>query len=93
VRFVAIVTCSEGRQLFGDLARNGIMVLTLQDTSLHTDYITNFLQKLMRSNTGARTTFKINGLKTDDKKIKYIKGGRLVFERDSIDNTYNFKFR
>ena len=91
VKSVNVIKCNEGQRIFKDLAKNGIVLLELQDTTIKTENLLEFLNRTITDKNILVTDILINGLATRDKKIKYPKWDKLVLGYDSKKKVYNIK--
>ena len=90
-RKVTIFKCEEGTNLFGSLANNGVIILDLKDTSFATEFLVDYLNRIVPSKNVTISNILINGLQTADNTIKYPKWEKLLFEYDEKKNIFNIK--
>ena len=91
IKSINVFKCEEGKNLFGGLANNGVIILDLKDTTFTTENIVDYLNRIVPAKNISIKNILINGLRTADNKIKYPKWEKLFFEYDAKENTFNIK--
>ena len=86
-----VIKCNEGIKVFSDLAKNGIIILELKDTTIKAENLLDYVQRAHPDKTMSMNNILINGLATEDNKIKYPKWDKLNIEYDTKKNLYNIK--
>ena len=91
IKSMNVIKCNEGLKVFGDLAKNGIIILELKDTTIKTESLLSYIQRTHQDGTILMTNILINRLATIDDKIKYPKSAKLNIDFDTEKNLYNIK--
>ncbi len=91
IKSINVFKCEEGKNLFGGLANNGVIILDLKDTTFTTENIVDYLNRIVPAKNISIKNILINGLPTADNKIKYPKWEKLFFEYDARENIFNIK--
>lgn len=91
IKSITVLKCEEGKNLFGGLANNGVIILDLKDTTFATEFIVDYINRIVPGKKISIKNILINGLKPTDDKIKYPKWEKLFFEYDAKENTFNIK--
>lgn len=91
IKSLNILKCEEAKNLFGSLANNGVIILDLKDANFTTEYLVDYLNRIVPDKNITIKNILINGLQTADNKIKYPKWEKLYFEYDAKANIFNIK--
>lgn len=91
IKSMNVIKCNEGIKVFSDLAKNGIIILELKDTTIKAENLLDYVQRAHPDKTMSMNNILINGLATEDNKIKYPKWDKLNIEYDTKKNLYNIK--
>ncbi|MGB4844550.1 MAG: hypothetical protein WBP16_08805 [Ferruginibacter sp.] len=91
IKSISVFKCEEGKNLFGSLANNGVIILDLKDPTFITENLIDYLNRIVPNKNISIKNILINGLKTTDNKIKYPKWEKLFFEYDAKENIFNIK--
>lgn len=88
---ISIFKCEEGRNMFGDLANNGVIILDIKNITFETENLIDYLNRVVLNKKISINNILINGLKTTDDKIKYPKWEKLFFDYDEKSFSFNIK--
>ena len=91
VKSISVFKCEEGKNLFGGLANNGVIILDLKDPNFSTETLVDYLNRIVPNKNISIKNILINGLQTTDNKIKYPKWEKLFFEYDEKENIFNIR--
>lgn len=91
IKSLNVIQSNEGQKLYGELAKNGLIIVELQDTIIKSENIIDILKRTHPENSISVSNILINGLQTTDEKIKFPKWDKLILDFDSKSNRYNIK--
>lgn len=91
IKTLNVIQRNEGQKLYGELAKNGLIIVELKDTIIKAESIIDILKRTHPENSISVSNILINGLQTTDEKIKFPKWNKLMFDFDSKANRYNIK--
>jgi hypothetical protein len=91
VKSLTVIKCNNGRYIFGDIAKNGIIVIELVDNFIKTESLEEYLATNFNGNNVRGSAVYINGLLAVDKKLRLVKGDTLELEYNRKTNSYNIR--
>lgn len=91
IKSLNVIQHKEGQKVFGELAKNGLVILELQDTIIESENLIDLLKRSYPEKFISMANVSINGLSTNDEKIKFPKWDKLNLDFYSQSNKYNIK--
>jgi hypothetical protein len=89
VRSLTVIKCNNGRPVFGDIAKHGIIIIELTKELTDTVRLTHFISTKLNSPVSDVSIIYINGLLTSDRNMKVSKSDFIKVHYDQTTNSYN----
>ncbi|MBL7856037.1 MAG: hypothetical protein JNL17_16685 [Cyclobacteriaceae bacterium] len=89
VKSLTVIKCNNGRPVFGDIAKNGIIIVELKNEFTDTVTLTQYLSTKYNSPLSDPSIIYINGLLTSDRNMKVSKSDFIKVHYDKTTNSYN----
>ena len=89
VRALTVIKCNIGRQVFGDVAKNGIIIIEFIHDILSPVPLTQFIATKLNKQQNLIRTILINGMLSNDNRLKVNKGDYFEIYYDKNTDTYN----
>jgi hypothetical protein len=86
---LTVVKCNNGRQVFGDIAKNGIIILELTPDKADTITLKEYLSTRLKRRLSDTSIVYINGLLTTGDSLKVSKNDFFQVYYDAKMNSYN----
>ena len=88
VKSLIVIKCNNGRNIFGDIAKNGIIIIELKNEFTDTVTLTRYFSTKLNSPVSDPTIIYINGLLTTDRNMKVSKSDFIKVHYDKSTNSY-----
>lgn len=89
VKSLTVIKCSNGRQVFGDIAKNGIIIVELKQDVADAVTLKEYISIKLNNPVSDKSNTYINQLLTTDKKIKVSKTDFIKVHYDETTDSYN----
>lgn len=89
LKSLTVIKCNNGRHIFGDIAKNGIIIIELKNEFTDTVTLTQYFSTKLNSPASDASIIYINGLLTSDRNMKLSKSDFIKVDYDKTTNSYN----